>query len=285
MPIKINGKLSVIVDPEVVREIIAEIVHEKMLPQFGKLNASQIRQKSSPSDLVTEIDEAVEAALKKALLDVYPGATLIGEELAAADPQTLKSLEKASLKDGGAFWIVDPLDGTRNFVKGKKEFGTIVALVDKGETQMGWIYAAPEEKCAVAVRDEGAQWDREDLLPSTVANDPLKGSRSMGWLSEEWAARIVDPLRANFETQGSHCSAYAYLKIACGDSDFKLSSRIYPWDHAAGVLLVCETGGKAAYLDDGGEYCAGPPVDRPLLVSRKEGDWSHIANTLLGSNA
>ncbi len=267
-----------IVDPDKVASLIAEIAEAEIMPRFGNLDPEEIRQKSSPSDLVTQVDEAVEAALEKALKGIYPAAAMIGEEMAAADPAIVDALE-----GDGAFWIVDPLDGTRNFVRGVPEFGTIVALVENGETRMGWIYAAPERKCAVAERREGAVWDGAKLTPTPQKGPTPEGWRSVGWLTEPWRDRIKANLNGPVVTSPGHCSAYGYLAVARGLKDFKISSRIHPWDHAAGALIVAEVGGRTAYLDDRSPYVAAPSRDRPLLVSAAGRDWGAIADALVGS--
>ena len=261
-----------IIDAEKVATMIADIAEEEVAPRFGKLKPEEIREKTSPSDLVTEVDVAMEHALEAALKDVYPAAVMIGEEKAAADPSSVEAL-----RGDGAFWIVDPLDGTRNFVQGVEQFGTIVALVENGETRMGWIYAAPEKKTAIAVLGEGASWDGEVIIPQAPKAEKLIGWRSIGWLTPEWRPRILPNLKEHFDTSSGHCSAYGYINTAFGDVDFKISSRIYPWDHAAGVLIVTETGGVAAYLDDDAPFQPAPWADRPLLVTAKGRDWGDIA--------
>lgn len=266
-------------DPEKVAAVIVDIAEREIAPRFGQLKPEEIREKSSASDLVTEVDEATERALTIALSDLYPGATVIGEESAAANPKLGDALQ-----GDGVFWIVDPLDGTRNFVQGRKEFGTIVALVENGVTRMGWIYAVPEQKCAIAVEGSGANWDGVTITPkqstAEADNGRLNGLRSIGWLTPDWKKVIVDNLSSEFSTNAHHCSAYGYLMTALGEVDFKLSSSIHPWDHAAGALLVAETGGQARFVDDFSDYKPAPSDYRPLLVSASGRDWQSITDTL-----
>ncbi len=266
------------VDAEKVAERIAEIAEAEIAPRFGNLEPVEIRAKSSPGDLVTQVDEAVEAALERALAEFWPGAAMIGEEMAAKKPQIVEAL-----RGRGAFWIVDPLDGTRNFVRGVTEFGTIVALVVDGVTRMGWIYAVPERKCAVAELGAGATWDDAPIAPAPQKGPKEQGWRSVGWLADAWRARIAPNLKGPVETKAGHCSAYGYLAVAKGETDFKVSSRIHPWDHAAGALIVHETGGRAAFLDDYSDYAPLPSADRPLLVTAAGRDWTAVAGKLLGA--
>ncbi len=265
-----------IVDPEKVASVIAEIAHEEIAPRFGVLTDSEIDTKSGPNDFVTAADHAAEKRLKKALGGLYPAAGFIGEETAAHDPSILSKLE-----GDGAFWIVDPLDGTRNFVEGVREYGSIVALVEDGDIKQGWIYAVPDQAFAIGVKGDGATWSGEALPKIATTNDPLIGYRAVGALSTEWRNRIAVPLRKNFETVPARCSAYAYINLVRGLHDFAMSSRCSPWDHAAGVLMLRELGGRAEYLDDGAPYGPQATFGRPMLVAGSDAAWSEVKHKLL----
>jgi len=264
------------IDPEKISAMIVEIAEEEIAARFGKLADADIDTKTGPNDFVTEADRAAEERLAKALGDIYPGAVFIGEECAAGDPSLM-----AKLDDTGAFWIVDPLDGTRNFVQGRNEYGTIVALVENGETRMGWIYAIPDKKCAIGVLGGGASWDGAVLAPIAAKKGGLSGYRGVGSLSAEWKDRLVPNLRAKLHTEPSRCSAYAYIALARGAADFALYSRIHPWDHAAGVLILNEIGGHAEYLDDGSSYAPMPVLGRPLLVAGAKDNWLRVREMLI----
>jgi len=263
-------------DPVRVAEIIAAVADEEIRPHFGRLDKESVRQKSSATDLVTRVDEATELALKKALSALTPGAGFVGEEAAAADPTIV-----AALAGPGRYWIVDPLDGTRNFVSGVAEFGTIVAYVENGRTLMGWILAVPDRACAIAVAGEGVQWNGGAPRTAPASAGVPTGLRSTGWLLPEWRDRLTQSLQTNVESRPGHCSAYAYLKLMVGDVDFTLSSRIHPWDHAAGALILDELGGRAAFLATGEAYRPQDSVDAPLVASAPGRDWAEIARRLV----
>ena len=261
-----------IIDPERVQAAIAEIAEEEIMSRFGALSSDDIHTKSGPQDFVTAADRAAEARIEKALKGLYPGAAFIGEEGAAADDALVSRLEN----ERGAFWIVDPLDGTRNFVEGRREFGTIVALVENGEIRQGWIYAIPDRACAIGSKGDGATWRGEKLPPVATSNDPLNGYRATNSINPEWKDRILPVLRDKFETGPARCSAYAYINLARGERDFAIYSRVYPWDHAAGILMLREIGGKAAYLDDESPYAPRLTVGRPLLAAGAIGVWEKV---------
>jgi len=264
-----------IVDPDKVASIIKDVAETEIVPRFGALKKGDIDTKSGPNDFVTKADRAAESALKSALADAYPSVAFIGEESAAADPSILDALH-----GDGAFWIVDPLDGTRNFVQKRDEFATIVALVVNGETKAGWIYAIPDKKFAVASLGDGAQWDEAPLKPVRNNDGVVSGFRAIGNLAEPFASDMVPKLRASFVTQSARCAAYAYIHLLTGKKDFALYSRCSPWDHAAGTLMLHEIGGRAAYLDNGEAYRPVATQGRPLLVAGNDHGFSRVAQTL-----
>ncbi|MGE0183330.1 MAG: inositol monophosphatase [Parvularculaceae bacterium] len=262
-------------DVERVRDAIAEIVDREMMSRYRRLDPDAVRAKESPTDLVTIVDLAMERDLEKALGAFAPGAAFVGEEAAAADPSILDRIRSAD-----SCWIVDPLDGTRNYVNHVDEFGTIVAYVERGETLASWIFAAPLGECAIGARGQGVLWRGEQVRVKAQETETPTGLRSTGWLKPEWRDRIVANLKDRTCSRSGHCAAYAYLKLIRGEVDFKFSSRINPWDHAAGALMLSELGGAARWLDDGGDYRPGPSIDRPYLATAPGRDWDEIGSRL-----
>lgn len=265
-----------IIDPEKVASVIAEIAEEEITPRFGALTDGEIDTKSGPQDFVTAADHAAEARLERALGDIYPGAGFIGEESAAADASRLEWLEQ----EDGAFWIVDPLDGTRNFVNGREEFGTIIALVENGEIRQGWIYAIPQRVFAIGSAGDGVTWGGKTLTAVSAKPGTPVGYRAVGTMKKPWSETLVKNMRARLETEPARCSAYVYINLARGIRDFAFYSRCSPWDHAAGVMMLRELGGRAEYLDDNSPYRAVATFGRPLLVANNEESWAASRATL-----
>src|SRR5512138_204235 len=114
-------------DANEVERIIRTVNEREVVPRFGRLAASDIAEKA-PGDLVTVADRAAEAAMIEALQAVVPGSVAVGEEAVAEEPAVLAAL------DGDApVWIIDPIDGTHNFVADNPRFATLVALAHRGE--------------------------------------------------------------------------------------------------------------------------------------------------------
>src|SRR5438093_3098798 len=138
-------------------DILARAAESEIMPRFRKLTTAQIRQKTSVFDLVTEADEAAEAAIIAALAVAFPGAAVIGEEGTHKEPALLETIAGAELA-----FIVDPVDGTRNFASNLPLFGVMAAVTMRGEIVASVIHDPISRDWAYAVRGEGAWLEHED---------------------------------------------------------------------------------------------------------------------------
>lgn len=137
-----------------VEEAVRKAAAVEIMPRFRQLAAHEVLEKSGPHDLVTVADRRAEEFLTQALTELLPGSAVVGEEAVAADPSVYDAL-------GGdaPVWIVDPVDGTRQFVRGEEGFCTLVALAHRGEVLASWTYGAALDVMAVAVRGRGATFN------------------------------------------------------------------------------------------------------------------------------
>jgi fructose-1,6-bisphosphatase/inositol monophosphatase family enzyme len=122
------------IDPESVANYIRETARAVILPRFRALGQDDVREKK-PGDPVTIADTEAEQELTRRLAAVIPGANVLGEESVAEDASRL-----AWLSAEAPVWIIDPIDGTSNFVRGNDGFAVIVALARQGTVEAGWIY-------------------------------------------------------------------------------------------------------------------------------------------------
>ncbi len=259
-----------------VEGLIREVAATLIVPRFDALSDDEIVQKSGPDDLVTIADREAELALTPRLMDILPGSVVVGEEATADDP----SVPERLLGDDPV-WLVDPVDGTRNFVHGLATFGVMVALVHEGTTQAGWIFAPMEGVMARAIKGEGAWLDGKPLQGRKgVSFSDAFGDYSSTYVDPPLRDLFSDALKSVRGTRQGHCSAYAYLDTARGELDFVLQYRMSPWDHAAGVLLVEEAGGAARFLDDGEGYTPLPRGSRAMLTVSDKAMWTDYVGTL-----
>ncbi|MGN6483586.1 MAG: inositol monophosphatase family protein, partial [Thermomicrobiales bacterium] len=151
---------------------LAAIADEVILPRYQALHDGDVEEKS-PGELVTVADREAEIRIAAVLRGLRPDATVIGEEAVAADPSLLDAL-----KTDGACWLIDPVDGTQNFVDGKREFAVMVALVEAGETVASWVWCPLDRVAYVAVRGGGAYRNgvRQHVPAPPHALEALRGA-------------------------------------------------------------------------------------------------------------
>jgi len=217
---------------------------------------SQTHEKSSAADLVTEYDLAVERFLKEKLPPLVPGSLFFGEE----------EKENASPLTGWVF-IVDPIDGTTNFVRGLKHSAISVALAHDGVVEYGVVYDPYKDEIFSAKRDGGAFLNGR---PVHVSERPLdQGVFGMGTAiyDRQFIAptmRLTEQLfRRSCDFRRLGAAALDLCDVACGRLDLFFEYSLSPWDHAAGGLILIEAGGVLSTLEG-----------RPMDYTRRCSVWA-----------
>ncbi|MFJ5516796.1 inositol monophosphatase family protein [Streptomyces griseoluteus] len=223
-----------------VEEAIRKAAATEILPRFRRLAEHEVDQKSGPHDLVTDADRLAERRLTEELSALLPGSVVVGEEAVHANPATYEAI-----RGDAPVWIIDPVDGTRQFVHGNDGFCTLVALAYRGTVLASWTYAPVREQFATAVRGKGAFLDGERLFagPPGPGRD-LKVAVSHPDYTTEDQKRALRALWTDGVAPRSCGSAgLEYLAVARGETDAVAFSWEAAWDHAAGLLMVEEAGG------------------------------------------
>ena len=198
----------------------------------------QVQTKSHPNDLVTEMDYKVERFLTKNIKSAYPTHRVLGEEEAGAHLSTTE----------GILWVIDPIDGTTNFVHQKFNFTISLAIVSNNVGQVGIIYNVMNEEWYTAVAGKGAYLNDNRLkqLTETTITEAVIGMNSRWLLKEEHANKkrlhtLVRKARS-IRSYGSASLELAY--VATGRLDSYLNFQLSPWDYAAGIVILKEVGGR-----------------------------------------
>ena len=222
---------------------ISEIAREagKIVRSAGDI-AAKTHIKTSAADLVTEYDVAVEAFLKEKLLALLPDAVFFGEEEALqGDPSK------------GWVFIVDPIDGTTNSVRGFRQSGISIALAREGQVEYGVVYDPYREELFSAQRGVGAFLNGQ---PIHVSDKPLsEGIFIMG--TAIYKREYIDPsmslttqlLRRSCDFRRFGAAAQDLCYVACGRAELFFEYSLSPWDYAAGSLIVTEAGGVASTVE------------------------------------
>ncbi|KAA9009350.1 inositol monophosphatase family protein [Histidinibacterium aquaticum] len=234
--------------------LVREVASREILPRFRRLDATEIRAKGRPDDLVTAADLASEAALADGIGRVMPGAAVVGEEAVASDPSVLDRLDAP-----GRVVVVDPIDGTWNFAHGLATFGVILAVVEDGETVFGLLYDPVFDDWVLTRRGGGTWMCRAGEAPVRLQVGPAPGlGEAQGFVplflfGEADRDRIAGGMVRTGRAGSLRCSCHEYRQLVLGGGDFALAAMLKPWDHAAGALALAEAGGVAA-LTDGTAY-------------------------------
>lgn len=231
------------IDNDKISDIIRAVAAEKIEPRFRQLADEDIRTKSSPTDLVTIADIEAEIELTRILKDLLPGSQAVGEE-AVSRGDVLRDI--LSTHDGPV-WVIDPVDGTNNFAHGNPVFGTMVALIDKGERVASWIYQIPARRMVTAQKGGGVRIGGQPLpdiqrpLPSADFST-MHAFVSRKFIPPKMRPYIDAQIKKLADATTYMCCAWEYALLAEGDAAFSLYKRIEPWDHLAGVLILEEAG-------------------------------------------
>jgi fructose-1,6-bisphosphatase/inositol monophosphatase family enzyme len=224
------------VDTDEVLTLLRDVAEQVINPRFRSLDSDEIAEKN-PGDLVTVADKEAEALITGALRAAYPGVLVLGEEATAGDDTLMDRFLAAE----HAF-TVDPVDGTKNFVKGSKDHAVMAAEVRGGDVVRSWIWQPQHETAYVAELGAGAYRNGERLARPPVGEE-LRGVTS----KRRWIGRALGALRALELTWV--CCGVDYPKIVEGAADYAVYSGTKPWDHAPGSLLLTEAGGFLGTFD------------------------------------
>ena len=220
------------------------------------------------NDFVTEVDRAAEQAVIEILRRAYPDHAILAEESGAQPGRTGESEYT---------WIIDPLDGTTNFIHGFPQYAVSVALRHKGILTQAVIYDPTKNELFTATRGRGAYLDERRIRVSkrVQLNEALIGTgfpfRDLQSLDEYLAMfRELTTRTAGIRRAGAAALDVAY--VAAGRLDGFWEMGLSPWDMAAGALLVQEAGGlvgdfrgEADYLASGRIVCGNPKIFAQLL--------------------
>ncbi|WP_405870799.1 inositol monophosphatase [Streptomyces zaomyceticus] len=223
-----------------VEEAVRKAAAAEIMPRFRQLTADDIVEKNGPHDLVTVADRAAEAHLTASLTALLPGSVVVGEEAVHADPAVYEALH-----GDAPVWIVDPVDGTRQFVHGDPGFCTLVALARHGELLASWTYAPALEEFAVAVRGRGATLNGQPLRSGSPAPGAVLhvATSHPDYSSPDQKRALLGLVTEGVSPRPCGSAGLEYLAVARGALDGTAFGWEYAWDHAAGLLLVTEAGG------------------------------------------
>ncbi len=265
-------------NPDKVSQYIREVAADKIMPRWRQLAEHEIETKTGPTDLVTIADKEAEIDLTRIFKDLLPGSHVLGEEAVSQKTTSINLLGS----EEGYVWVIDPVDGTLNFAEGREKFGTIVALSYKGEIIQGWILDIPQDRIATAEKGSGVELsgNRVTYPQMDKGLNDTRGFISRKFLPPKMREELKDTLENEFGNIETYlCCAHEYLDILAGDAHFSMYSRIRPWDHQAGAMMMVEAGGIVKKWD-GSKYEA-KDQKGGVICAPNQDVWDEIYRHLL----
>ncbi|MBO1198623.1 inositol monophosphatase family protein [Staphylococcus simiae] len=207
-----------------------------------------IDTKSNPNDLVTNVDKATEVFINDMIKNTYPDHQVIGEEGHGHDINSYK----------GVVWVVDPIDGTLNFVHQQQNFAISIGIFVDGQAYAGFVYDVMKDELYHAKVGEGAYCQHQKLkkLENTVLKTSIIGINP-NWLTKP----VLGPIFKEIVNDSRSARAYGsaaleIIAVATGQLAAYITPRLQPWDFAGGIIILQEVQGTATNL-----------LGEPLLIS------------------
>jgi myo-inositol-1(or 4)-monophosphatase len=238
-----------------------------------RLDTIKVSEKR-PNDFVTEVDTRVEQEIIHIIRKAYPSHSILGEESGMSSGKDAQNDYQ---------WIIDPIDGTRNFIHGFPHFATSIALSYKNKIEHGVIYDPVQQELFTASRGHGAYLNDRRIRVSqrTQLSECLLGTgfayRHTADIEHSTGGKILPvilPICGDIRRAGAATLDLAY--VAAGRLDGFWELGLHLWDIAAGVLLVKEAGGMICDLQGGEDYlqtgnvvAANPMIMRQFLKTIK----------------
>lgn len=216
----------------------AERAGEVIRHGFRNLAAADVEVKGQ-NDFVTRVDREAEATISEIILKEFPDHRILAEE------------SGYSAATGDYLWVIDPLDGTTNFIHGLPHFAVSLALLENGKAICGLIYDPLSQDRFHALQGQGAFLnDRPITVSRTAKLGSSLGATGFPFKAPDQAAAYAKAFQSLLSTCkdmrrcGSAALDLAYT--ACGRYDFFWEAHLQPWDFMAGKLLISEAGGKTS---------------------------------------
>jgi len=237
----------------------------------ASLDGGELRVRSKQAnDFVTQVDSAAEEAIIETVRRAYPDHGFLAEESGAEAPQA------------ETVWIIDPLDGTTNFIHGFPQYCVSIGVRHRGALAHAVVYDPGRNELFTASKGRGAFLNdrRVRVSKCTRLDEALVGTgfpfKELSRL-ERYAGQLKKLMQSSSGVRRAGAAALDLAYVACGRLDAFWEMGLSPWDMAAGALLVLEAGGLVSDLQGeqsymaSGDICAATPKVLPALLDALRG--------------
>lgn len=248
--------------------------------ELTRLRSDRVVQEKAPKDLVTDADLASQLAIRTRLEAAFPGYAFVGEEAGEGDPP---AAVRRGDPDAPPCWVVDPLDGTVNFVHRLQSFAVSIGLYARGKMRLGVIFDPTRDEMFTAIDGQGARLNDQPIRVSgcTELDNALLACSFQAGVSRDSkeVKRFVNVLERCRSMRRLGSCALNLCYVAAGRLDGYWATSVAAWDTAAGIVIAREAGASLTAVDGSAlddwdpRFCvtASEPLQQAMIPLLNEG--------------
>jgi fructose-1,6-bisphosphatase/inositol monophosphatase family enzyme len=263
-----------------ISDLLVEVNKLIILKYYKNLSSKHINTKSSDDDYVSIADKESEIYIVKNLIGFLNINQYIGEETSYSNKDDYKSLEKNAL-----YWVIDPIDGTKNYINGKNEFCSMISLVFNSIPIASFVYYPLKNLLVYAFKGFGAyslEIKTKKIIQLRIQQnsfDNIVGSGGTKGIEEPLRQKVLQNLRKYTNRLFIGSAGIEAIMLASNETQFVFHGRVTPWDHSPLDLIIKESGGCVYMLNDKAEFNI---FSRgPILAASNDQIWENIRSLAL----
>ena len=263
-----------------ISDLLVEVNELIILKYFKNLSSKHINTKSSDDDYVSIADKESEIYIVKNLIGFLNINQYIGEETSYSNKDDYKSHEKNAL-----YWVIDPIDGTKNYINGKNEFCSMISLVFNSIPIASFVYYPLKNLLVYAFKGFGAyslEIKTKKIIQLRIQQNSLAnivGSGGTKGIQEPLRQKVLQNLRRYTNRLFIGSAGIEAIMLASNETQFVFHGRVTPWDHSPLDLIIKESGGCVYMLNDKAEFNI---FSRgPILAASNDQIWENIRSLAL----
>ena len=266
-----------------ISDLLIEVNKLVVLKYYKDLESRQISTKSSEDDYVTIADKESEEFIVRKLKGFLEVDHYIGEETSYLNKNQYKSIKDHSLS-----WVIDPIDGTKNYIKGKKEFCSMISLISNAIPIATFIYYPLKDLLVYAFKGFGAY--SIDTKTNKITNLKIQktnisnvlGSGGTKGIEEPLRQLVLNNLRKHTNRLFIGSAGIETIMLASNEIQFVFHGRVTPWDHSPLDLITKEAGGCVYMANDKTEFNAFS--EGPIIAASNYKIWKSIRDLAFKKN-
>lgn len=263
-----------------ISDLLVEVNELIILKYYKNLSSKHINTKSSDDDYVSIADKESEIYIVKNLIGFLNINQYIGEETSYSNKDDYKSFEKNAL-----YWVIDPIDGTKNYINGKNEFCSMISLVFNSIPIASFVYYPLKNLLVYAFKGFGAyslEIKTKKIIQLRIQQNNfanILGSGGTKGIQEPLRQKVLQNLRKYTNRLFIGSAGIEAIMLASNETQFVFHGRVTPWDHSPLDLIIKESGGCVYMLNDKAEFNI---FSRgPILAASNDQIWENIRSLAL----